>query len=431
MAAALPGIELLGIIHEGPIWKEYRARQVPLGRDVRVLMLAGGILPTSPLAATLRRQAQALSALEHPAIVRLFEFRDDEGTLALVVEDALAEDLADLIAQPVQVEAARAIGLSLGRALAHAHGRGIVHGQLGPQAVRLDREGRIKLEGFSGRDGTASEEPIEPVGRAGLAPETTIGQQPSTASDLFALGAILYQALSGQAPFGDPSDPKYPSRVRNEVPTPLVRLRPEAPLALRQLVERCLSKVPAERPADAAQLVASLSTVSTGATEGALLAELMRRHWVPEAASAPIPVDVGKPDGRRLAPLFWLLGAGLLGAGLASALWVLKQESTAPPPADLSLETARSPDSMLLRVVATPWAHVVVDGVHRETTPFAEPIRLAPGRHLVRLEHPSAPAEERVVEGVSGQALMLDVRMSVQRPPASPVSEAPLVESTP
>jgi hypothetical protein len=431
MAAALPGIEALGIIHEGPIWREYRARQVPLGRLVRVLELGRGILPTSPLATTLRRQAHALAALEHPAIVRLFEFRESENLLALVVEDALDQSLADLLGRPLELEAARAIGLSLGRALAHAHGRGIVHGQLGPQAVRLDQEGRLKLEGFGGAASESEAEPIEPVGRAGLAPETTIGQKPSAASDLFALGAILYQALSGQAPFGDATDPKYPSRVRNDVPTPLVRLRPETPLAMREMVERCLSKVPAERPADAAQLVASWSALSSGPTDGAILNELVRRRWVPEASDLPATIEPIRKRARSFGPLLALLGAGLVGGGVASAAWLIKAEASKPPVADLSLETMQNPEAMLLRVVATPWAHVVVDGVHRETTPFANPIRLAPGRHIVRLEHPSAPAEERTIEGVRGQALMLDVRMSVQRAPASAISEAPRVESSP
>jgi serine/threonine protein kinase len=431
MAAALPGIEALGIIHEGPIWKEYRARQVPLGRAVRVLELGRGILPSSPLAGTLRRQAHALAALEHPAIVRLFEFREDEGLLALVVEDALDPSLADLLDQPLALDASRAIGLSLGRALAHAHGRGIVHGQLGPQAVRLDREGRIKLEGFGGAASESEAEPIEPVGRAGLAPETTIGQQPSAASDLFALGAILYQALSGQAPFGDPTDPKYPSRVRNDAPTPLVRLRPEAPLAIRQMVERCLSKVPAERPADAAQLVASLSALPGGTTDGAIQSELLRRRWVPETSDPPVAVEPIKARQRSFGPLLALVSTGIVGAALASAVWLVKERAGRPPSPDLSLATMQNPDAMLLRVVATPWAHVLVDGVHRETTPFANPIRLAPGRHVVRLEHPSAPPEERAIEGVRGQALMLDVRMSVQRPPSSPISEAPSVESSP
>ena len=431
MAAALPGIELLGIIHEGPIWQEYRARQVPLGRAVRVLLLARGILPTSPLAGALRRQAQSLAALEHPAIVRLMEYREDETSLVLVVENALDQSLSVLLDRPLELEASRAIGLALARALAHAHGRGVVHGQLGPEVVRLDREGRLKLEGFGGTVGPGEAEPIEPVGRAGLAPETTIGEQPSAASDLFALGAILYQALTGQTPFGDPKDAKYPSRVRNEAPTPLVRLRPEAPLALRQLVERCLSKVPAERPVDAAQLVASLAALAPTPPDGAILAELVRRRIVPDPGTpAAAPVEPTKPR-RAWKPFAAFLLVACAGAAVASAFWLLRESRDAVPTPDLSLETVQSPDSMLLRVVATPWAHVVVDGVHRETTPFSEPIRLPPGRHLVRLEHPNAPPEERSVEGVKGQAILLDVRMSVQRPPSNPISDAPLIESSP
>jgi len=75
-------------------------------------------------------------------------------------------------------------------------------------------------------------------------------------------------------------------------------------------------------------------------------------------------------------------------------------------------------------VMRSPWAHVLVDGEHRETTPFARPIALTPGRHVIRLEHPHAPAEERVVQGAPGQSVLLNVQMHVKRPlQTTPVME--------
>jgi serine/threonine-protein kinase len=109
--------------------------------------------------------------------------------------------------------------------------------------------------------------------------------------------------------------------------------------------------------------------------------------------------------------------AAVLGAAVALGAVVFadrrdeQAERTAQVERDLPPEEA-----LLLRVVATPWAHVLVDGEHLETTPFARPLALTPGKHLVRLEHPNAAPEERIVEGRAGQAVLLNVQMHVERP---------------
>jgi serine/threonine-protein kinase len=82
-------------------------------------------------------------------------------------------------------------------------------------------------------------------------------------------------------------------------------------------------------------------------------------------------------------------------------------------------------DAAELRVVAHPWAHVFVDGQQRETTPFARPIRLTPGTHYVRLEHPNAVAERRTLSLAAGEAVLLEVDMKVVAPPGSAATPAP------
>ncbi len=423
MAAELSGLEILETIKEGPVCHELRARQIPLERPVRVLQLAPGVLTKSPLASSLRRQAQTLAQLDHPAIVRLFDFRDEKDTLLAIVEDVIDENLAQVCQRPLSIPACLSLGLSLSHALSHAHQRGIIHGRLSPEVVRFDAEGHVKLEGFGSHLSSGEVEPIETENQGGLAPETTIGQNPSPMSDLFALGSVLYETLTGQPPFGDPRDPGHAARVRNEHPTPLVKLRPETPLAVRQLIERCLSKLAAERPSDAAQITASLHAVAIPGSDHALHQELADRGLIVFPGTGP--ATSGEPTRkRRYRPgrLEAVIGGCLIGALLSyGAIHWQKRRSQTPAP-DLSLSTIQHPEAMLLRVVATPWAHVIVDGQHRETTPFAEPLRLSPGRHIVRLKHPSAPAEERVVEGKPGQAILLDVRMAVQKP-IQPVAE--------
>ncbi len=433
MAAELSGLEILETIKEGPVWHEIRARQVPLGRQVRVLVLAHGVLPASPLASGLRRLAQTLGRLDHPAICRLLDFREDEATMALVVEDVLGTTLKDLCDRPLSLDACLALGLSLSRALSHAHGRGVTHGRLSTECVRFDAEGRVKVEGFGAYLTPGEVEPVEPNQAGGLAPETTIGQNPSSMSDLFALGSILYEALCAKPPFGPPDAPGHASRVRNETPESLLRLRPDAPLALRQLVENCLSKLAAERPSDAAQVTASLQAQAGATVDQAIRKELAERGLtaLPTKSSSAL---VETAPRRRYRPglIEGTILGGLVGAIIAYGASNWEKRKASAPSEELSLATIERTDAMLLRVVATPWAHILVDGRHLQTTPFAEPIVLVPGRHVVRLEHPNAPAEERIVDGQPGQALLLDVRMAIQKPmipaieqPTAPEDDSP------
>jgi serine/threonine-protein kinase len=244
-------------------------------------------------------------------------------------------------------------------------------------------------------------------------------------SDLFCLGAILYQALSGQPPFGDPADPGYAARVRNDSPVPLIKARPETPLGLRQIVEQCLEKRAANRPSDAAQVTAVLAQLLGPNSEEALTQELATRRLIradQPAGAGSIPA----PPKKRYSPGRWeaiALGSVMGGFVTYGAMHFQADRSKAPTPL-LSLSTVKHTEKMQLRVVATPWAHVLVDGEHRETTPFADPLELKPGRHVIRLEHPGAPAEERTVEGQAGQSILLDVRMAVKRPVA-PLAETP------
>lgn len=417
MAAELSGLSIQQTIAQGPVWDELRARQEPLGRSVRLWRLAHGVLPTSPLAQDLRRKAQALAELDHPTITRLLDFRETDETILLVVEDTINESLKALLSQPLPLDACIQLGLSLTAALRHAHSRGMVHGRLAPDVVRFDHEGRVKLEGFGSLLPAGEVEPLEPEGHTGLAPETTIGQNPSPMSDLFCLGALLYQALTGKAPFGDPTEPGYAVRVRNAPPAPLIKERPDSPLALRQLIEQCLEKRAAKRPSDASQIAAVLDAARKPNTESALRQELSRRGLIAASEVAQAQGTSVRATKRYRPGRLETIALGCVMGGFVTygALRFQKEQEQTPSPI-LTLSTSRATEEMQLRVVATPWAHILVDGAHRETTPFAQPLRLTPGRHLVRLEHPNAPPEERVVEGQAGQAILLDVRMSVNRP---------------
>ncbi len=424
MPSELVGLELSEQTKSGPR-SEWTARQAAIGRAVRVVSLGQGVANTSPVARTLLREAQALGALEHDGIVQLYELRTEATGPVLVAEEVIAPSLLELLPPAFHVGAAVDLASQLAEALAHAHERGVIHGRLGLSSVRFSRSGRLKLEGFGQMGPEDEPEPIEPPTADGLSPETAVGQRPSRLTDVFCWGAVVYQVLTGHSPFGSPKDPGYPSRVRGERPLPIGRSSKECPAALRALVERCLDKQPAARPASLGEVLGELRALAAGESSSLLAAELGRRgsiSWeepMPAAAVvAPRPV-LGR--GLTLG-----LGGVVLGAALSTTGFLFLRDDEPNTPTPRSLDSIEQKDTALLRVLVTPWAHVIVDGVHRETTPFAAPLRLAPGRHVVRLEHPEAPPEERTVDAEAGQTLLLDVQMQIQRrllPEAAPATE--------
>lgn len=402
--------------------------------------LAPGVLTSSPLARTLEHEAEVLAKLDHPNILRLFDLKHDKEHLWLVFEEVDGPHLSELLGRQLSWQAIAAIGLDLARALLHAHQAGETHGQLHVGSIQLTKSGRTKLSGFGQRprpDGDGVEA-LEPQTRGGLSPEASIGQTVGPLSDLFAWGCLMYELLTGQPPFGDPDDTNYAARVRNDRAKPLLLLRPELPGGLEHIIGRCLEKLPSERPAHAAEIAEGLETLIGGATLPILRNEMARLGY---SVSGADEGRVAVPESPRershfsgALRVYWLpLTTAALGAALAGTIVAAATRVETPKPEDLSTHASSLPtdEALLLRVVASPWAHVLVDGKHRETTPFAQPIQLEPGRHIVRLEHPHAAAEERVVEGTPGQAVLLNVQMHVERPLELNEPETPLEENSP
>src|SRR5690606_28201842 len=150
--------------------------------------------------------------------------------------------------------------------------------------------------------------------------------------------------------------------------------RPDAPLALRQLVENCLSKLAAERPSDAAQVTASLQAQAGATVDQAIRQEPAERSLTaPPTNRSSAPVESAPRRRYRPGLIEGTILGGLVGAIIAYGASNWEKRKASAPSEELSLATIERTDAMLLRVVATPWAHILVDGRHLQTTPFAEP----------------------------------------------------------
>jgi serine/threonine-protein kinase len=386
--------------------------------------------PSSPFAVHLAREAELLAKLRHENILELYDFVSTDAAMWLVLEYVDGVSLAEVLAQceRLSTAAAVAIGLELARALAHAHERGIVHRDVKPSNVLISRSGSIKLVDFGiAHDDhvPSSPEPLDAGATFGtpayMAPEQILGEPVDARADIFSLGVLLYQLLSGTRPFDGPDTRTTAQRIRHAEPRSLVSAVPEVPRTVERVVMRCMEKLPGDRFSGARELVSALETVlraeTARSTEELVLVELARAKIVadlPPSSPSLRPSEIPEPARATFGPAARGFGVLLVLAVAGGA--VIQQKARRMEEAEsgrqgiLELVPARAG---FLRVVARPWARVVVDGQVVEVTPFARSIPLAAGTHYVTLKHPVAGDERRVVKLTPGQTVTLDVTMGL------------------
>ncbi len=462
MTPSFDGCRTVALLRSGPTYDLYEALQEPLGRPVLVKALSASILPSSPFAASLEREARILSALDHPNILRLLDFTRRGDRMWLVLEHVDGWDLKQVLTAGHESDAqtrrktsdearpsgaalgaasATAIALEVARALDHAHSRNVIHRDIKPENILCFSSGQVKLTGFSVNLDESPASLPEAVDTSGLrnagylSPEQILGEPADPRGDFFSLGVVLYEMVTGVEPFGKSGDPLTAGRVRHDAPPLITRLDPHIPGSLERVVARCLEKMPSDRFQNAAELVSALEQVLSdiGKTDAPALARAVLRDkgYLPadvRETRTVLPRYRERKPGLPLGFMFGALGLMLAGGGV---IQVVAARSDATPGQRMRALELVPDEAASLRVVATPWAHVFVDGQKVATTPFATPIPLSPGIHYVRLDHPNAPSEERTLHLAPGEAILLDVAMKIDVPKPPPAPEPPPVDTTP
>ena len=240
----------------------YRARDQRLGRDVALKILEGAALANEDARARFRREAMALSRLSHPNIATIHDFDSQEGIDFLVMECVEGQTLhAKLTAGSLSEQEAIAVGLQIAEALDEAHERGVIHRDLKPGNVIIGPKSRVKVLDFGlaklldvGAEGetvSASQTGTWSGTVPYMPPEQLEGHRVDARSDLYALGAILYEAATGRRAFAAPSAARLFSAILNERPEPPSAIRPGLSQGFESLVLQLLEKDPARRPAGA------------------------------------------------------------------------------------------------------------------------------------------------------------------------------------
>jgi len=269
-------IELLG---QGGMATIYRARDSQLERDVAVKLLRPEYGRDPDFLSRFRQEAQSAASLNHPNIVSVFDYGQDPAGPFIVMELIDGEDLAALIRRTGALSPRQAAGLTaeVARALEIAHRRGIVHRDVKPHNVMLAADGRIKVADFGIARAVAEAQMTLPGTTMGsvhyFSPEQARGENTTPASDVYSLGIVLYELLTGRRPWeGDSAAAIAMARLTGAPPAPSAA-RAGVPPALDAIARRAMALEPADRyPSGAAMadaLEAFLADRNAGAALGA------------------------------------------------------------------------------------------------------------------------------------------------------------------
>jgi hypothetical protein len=326
------------VIGRGGMSTVYRAFDTVLERPVAIKLMHREITADSDQLERFRREARSVAQLNHPHVVSVIDAGEEPspdgeqppvGTPYIVLEFVDGETLKSVIRRggPLEIPQALAYAIEISRALGAAHERQIVHRDVKPHNVLIDPEGGAKITDF-GIARSLSEEGLTMAGRVlgttdYVSPEQALGQPVTPQSDLYSLGIVLYEMLTGDVPFhGDSPVAVAMKHVREELPDVQAR-RPQLAAATASVVDRAVAKDLGARYPDAAAMAADLEEAlaleasRTGQTTGEVTSVL---RTLPGRARKRLPWRMRHP-GR------WLASLGLL-AAIVALILILAADST-------------------------------------------------------------------------------------------------------
>ncbi|HUG28430.1 MAG TPA: protein kinase, partial [Gemmatimonadales bacterium] len=447
----LGAYEITSFLAAGGMGDVYRASHTVLGRQVAVKTV-GAAFSEESARRRLVREAQHASRLKHPGICTIYEVGEAEDGPFIVMEYLDGQSLRDLLREGVpELNVALDLGIQVAAALGHAHEHGIVHRDMKSSNVMVDRLGRAvildfglsrRIPGVDEENSTRTSAVTLPGALAGtpshMAPEALLGGDADVRSDIWALGVLLYELVTGELPFRGRTPYEMTSAILSEPIEPICR---SAPLALRLVIERCLMKEPRSRYQRVAEVAAALDAIRrrhAWPLVGPLLVSVRRRsilwhagvvlggvamllagaglwRWVGEGrpprittmALLPLANATGNPAEQYYADgVTEALNAQL---GAAADVRIISPASAA-----LVARTAKTPAEIAHRLGAS----VIVEGsVHRIADRVLVDVRLvrpADGHVLWSESFQRPPDEVLSLQADVVRALVLEVRLALR-----------------
>ncbi len=347
--------EVLAPLGAGGMGEVYRAKDTRLDRTVAVKVLPSDLAADADRRARFEREGRAVSSLNHPHICTLHDVGRESGVQGtidyLVMEYVEGETLDDRLAKgPLPLDQVLRFGAEIADALDKAHRHGIVHRDLKPGNVMLTRSGTKLLDfGLAKQSGVGGKsEPLstletkaKPLTTEGtllgtfqyMAPEQLEGREADARTDIFALGALLYEMASGKRAFTGKNQASLIAAIMSSEPAPISTVQPTTPAALDWVIKTCLAKDPDERWQSAHDVVSQLTWIAHGGSQAGL----------------PGPTAVRRKSRERL-----LWGLTVLALGLALAANLFNARRRAEPQGAVRSSIVLPEKSALRAAVLSP-----------------------------------------------------------------------------
>ncbi|MFL5616936.1 MAG: protein kinase domain-containing protein [Gemmatimonadaceae bacterium] len=440
---------ILELVGEGAMGVVYKAKDSVLDRTVAVKVMNDAIARQEDLRARFLREAQAAASLQHPNVVSIYDLGEVDGHLYIAMEFVTGADLEELMQthEPLSLQHKLDIIIDVLAGLTFAHKRGIVHRDIKPANIRIAEDGRAKLMDFGVAHLTSSN--LTNTGASlgtpvYMSPEQITGGKATAATDVFAVGAVLYELLTGNKPFDATTLQGLFYKILTEKPKPLREVMPELPTALDHIVEKAMAKDAPQRYQSALDMANDLSgvramlsgpsypsSVSLSATvehairrsKQAAKVRMVRRELIAGGVLAAVLVIV-------LA--WWQSGKG----GVPAAPTVSTTSRTAPatpePAAGVTgsptpVATAPTPPATAARPDSAVEPPVSIPAAKKVERPAPKPERPAPSERVARNTSPSTSAKSATTVAAAPQIVTTQpsVTPPVTQPPVQQGIAAP------
>src|SRR6266542_4336162 len=305
--------ELIGEGAMGAVWKAYDS---VIRRYVALKILSGAVGRSPDARDRFLREARAAGALQHPNLITIYDLGEADGQLFIAMELVDGRDLSTLVAmhEPLALERKLDIAIEVLQGLAYAHERGVIHRDVKPSNVRIASDGAVKIMDF----GIARLQWADVTGSGSIvgtptymAPEQITNGPITPATDLFAVGCLLYELLSYRKPFEGETVHGVLYQVLTTDPKPLRTMAPSIPAALERVVAKAMNKVPEERYETARQMQSAVFSIRAALSGASDTTERLSLKWTP-IPSAVLRLVTHTSLKWRAATLTALMAAALL-----------------------------------------------------------------------------------------------------------------------